>query len=148
MHCGSECFCQMILQLILIGQYLHHGPVIGLRSPVLLAAPSNLPIQVLILPGPLASAAPCAPVELNYFDGITTQMMPLVWTTENNLNCHPYHKHYLQSSSHLSQVDWTNQILCFIGLIFYNMSPRMNLKMFICIIQASIFCPQGPTLWR
>ena len=78
MHCGSECFCQMILQLTLIGQYLHHGPVIGLRSPVLLAAPSNLPIQVLILPGPLASAAPCAPVELNYFDGITTQMMPLV----------------------------------------------------------------------
>lgn len=53
-------------------------PCDWLKVPVLLAAPSNLPIQVLILPGLLASAAPCAPVELNYFDGITTQMMPLV----------------------------------------------------------------------
>ena len=50
MHCGSECFCQMILPLILIGQYLHRGRLIGCSVPVLLAAPSNLPIQVLILP--------------------------------------------------------------------------------------------------
>ena len=52
MHCGSECFCQLILQLILIGQYLHSGLSDWLSvAGALLAAPSNLPIQVLILPG-------------------------------------------------------------------------------------------------
>ena len=51
MHCGSECvFANWSSSWFWLVNICIVAPLIGLRWLVLLAAPSNLPIQVLILP--------------------------------------------------------------------------------------------------